>query len=53
MDLVRLFQAAPLLGLLRTAVLGQALGSLLPLLAYLNPPEPLMKLLESGSHWFR
>jgi len=33
-------------------LLGQTLGSLLPLLAYLNLPEPLVKLLESGEHIF-
>jgi hypothetical protein len=34
-------------------LLGQTLGALVPLLAYLNPPEPLAKLLEAGSHLFR
>ena len=33
-------------------LLGQTLGALVPLLAYLNPPEPLAKLLEAGSHLF-
>ena len=33
-------------------LLGQTLGSLVPLLAYLNLPEWITKLLESTSHWF-
>jgi hypothetical protein len=31
-------------------LVGQTVGSLIPLLAYLNFPEPLRKLLEQGSH---
>jgi len=33
-------------------LLGQTLGSLVPLVAYLNLPEWITKLLESTSHWF-
>jgi hypothetical protein len=33
-------------------LLGQTLGALVPLLAYMNLPEPLAKLLETGSHIF-
>jgi hypothetical protein len=33
-------------------LLGQTLGALVPLLAYLRLPEPLAKLLETGSHIF-
>ena len=33
-------------------LLGQTLGSLIPLLAYLNLPDWITKLLESTSHWF-
>jgi hypothetical protein len=33
-------------------LVGQTVGSLVPLLAYLKLPEPLMKLLEQSSHVF-
>ena len=33
-------------------LVGQTLGSLVPLVAYLNLPEWITKLLESTSHWF-
>ena len=34
-------------------LLGQTLGALIPLLGYLNPPEPILGLLEHGSKMIR